>query len=121
MNDVQKDILYKLIGNKISNYLSEVKNIKQVELLKMLDIKSRATLSNILSGKRQISLHLLVEISQKLNIEPSALFPTLTEISSKFSENNNAINKLLNDNDISDSDREAIFKIINSNNSQKDD
>ena len=119
MNKTQQTVLYKLIGHKISEYLTKTKGIKQVQLAESLDI-TKSTLSNVLSGKRNLSLHLLVEISQELEIEPKELLPTLTEINNALNEKQKNIEHILQNEGISANDRNTILNIINSNNEKND-
>ena len=114
MNKASQEILYRLIGRKISDYLTKTKELKQVRLAEMLGV-TKSTLSNILSGKRNLSIHLLVEISQKLDIDPKELLPTILEIDSAINEKQRNIENILDNESISANDKDTILKIINSN------
>lgn len=111
MTESQKEMLYKLIGNNVYRYITQVKSIKQVDLAGKIGV-SRATLSNVLKGKRQTNIHLLVDIARELNVELTTLIPSLTEINSTFSEIENKVEQQFTKNEISDSDKATILNLI---------
>lgn len=118
MTESQKRILYQLIGKKINGYISEVKKIRQIDLARNLKI-SRSSLSNVLSGNRQLSLHLLYDISRILNIEPTDLLPTIEELNEYFNVENQQFHKMLEQKGISQSSQATILKIINQTKEEK--
>ncbi|GGD40682.1 hypothetical protein GCM10011514_00950 [Emticicia aquatilis] len=100
MKEEQKKQFYMLIGENIVRYMKQ-NNIKQSQLLEKLeDVKSRSTLSNILSGKRQISLHLLHDISIIINVNINLLIPSTNELYSV--SDNFKLREALNDANIDD-------------------
>ena len=111
MTESQKNILYKLIGDNISRYL-KMKNVKQSDLAIKLD-KNKASISNIISGNRQVSLHFLIDIALELNIEPSLLIPSSEELKVIFEEKSTSMNKILENKGLSDTDQNTILNLIN--------
>lgn len=111
VTESQKLILYKVIGDKISRYL-KLKDVKQSDLAIKLE-KNKASISNIISGKRQVSFHFLIDIATELNIEPSLLIPSSEEIRLIFEEKSPSLNKILEDKGLSDTDQNTIFNLIN--------
>jgi transcriptional regulator with XRE-family HTH domain len=111
VTESQKKILYKVIGENISRYL-KMKNVKQSDLASKLD-KNKASISNIISGNRQVSLHFLIDIAIELNIEPSLLIPSSEEIKVIFEEKSTSMNKILENKGVSDTDQNTILNLIN--------
>lgn len=112
MTDSQKEILYKLIGEKISWYILNVNKIKQIALAQKLGI-GRATLSNVLSGTRQISFHLLVDIAKELGTEPITFFPSSEDLDRAFVNKDIQIDKILEQKGVSGETQAAILNLFN--------
>ena len=112
MLDSQKKQIYKLVGNKIGRYITEVRGLKQTDFAKDIDM-NRATLSNIISGRQQASLHLLFIIAQQLKVDVSTFLPTNQEIEETLIDTNNKYNKILSEKGISENSQNTILSIIN--------
>lgn len=72
--------LYFQIGERLKAKRSEMK-ISQSELAKVVGVL-RTSISNIETGRQKAPLHLLYNICAALNVEPSAILPSLGEIQS---------------------------------------
>lgn len=103
--------LYKYIGSNIGNYLKEVKEISQKDFADSIEM-NRATLSNIISGRQQISIHLLYKIANKLNVQPADLLPPMDVYQNKDDDVNVSFNNLLKETGISKESQETILNII---------
>jgi transcriptional regulator with XRE-family HTH domain len=80
-NEVSSRELYRALGDRIRNARGKM---TQADLAEKLDI-TRATVSNIETGKHSISLSTLYSLSSELGVEPKYLLPSVSEvIESKF-------------------------------------
>lgn len=89
-----------------------MKNVKQSDLASKL-AKNKASISNIISGNRQVSLHFLIDIALELNVEHSLLIPSSEEIKVVFEEKLTSMNKILENKGVSDTDQSTILNLIN--------
>ncbi len=80
MTNKDKDVIYKLIGEKV-RILREEKAFSQKDLSSLLGI-SRASISNIELGRHQIPIYSLYTIADKFGIKVSDILPTNEEIQS---------------------------------------
>ena len=83
MKDSERQELYKLIGRNIGRYLKGFKSMSQANFVEEIGMGNRATLSNIIAGRQQVSIHLLFDIAKGLNLNPSDLLPSIEEIEQK--------------------------------------
>ena len=113
--DSQKKRLYQLIGEKIGRYITEIRELKQTEFAKRIGM-NRATLSNIIAGRQQVSIHLLMNIAEELKVEPSTFLPTIEELNETLRDSKIQYNKILSEKGISKSSQNTILNIINQKN-----
>ncbi len=83
MTENERSFLYQLIGNNIKK-AREHANLSQKELSEALK-KSRATIVNIEKGRHQPGIHMLLEITNILDINLSQLISS--EMWEKYSQN----------------------------------
>jgi transcriptional regulator with XRE-family HTH domain len=103
-------VLYSIIGYRISE-LRKLNNHNQQELADKIDI-SRSSISNIESGRQQISLHLLYRICQVYNCEVHVLIPKVSEIASKVSLETNNINEIIKKHNVGNVTKKQILNLL---------
>ncbi|MDP2420097.1 helix-turn-helix domain-containing protein [Sediminibacterium sp.] len=103
--------LYKSIGKVIGSYLKEVKGISQKDFADSINM-NRATLSNIIAGRQQISIHLLYKIANELKVQPVDLLPPMDLFQKSEEELKVNFNNLLKEKGISKESQETILNII---------
>ena len=103
-------ILYGVIGKRISE-LRKYNNDNQQQLADKIKLK-RSSISNIESGRQQISLHLLYRISQVYNTEIYSLLPTVSEVASKVSLSLDNVTEVLKQNDVGLITEQQILKLL---------
>lgn len=77
--------LYKWIGKQIASFRQE-KKLSQTDLAKLTDL-SRGSIANIEKGRQQTPLHVLWNISEKLELTIDQLLPIQNEHISEKSTN----------------------------------
>lgn len=83
-----KEILYRTLGDRIKKRREEL-NYSQEYVAKVVNL-SRASISNIETGKHQILLSTLYELTAFLKIDIHLIMPTYNELISKMDFNENS-------------------------------
>lgn len=78
LTNQEKEVFYKIVGERIKE-ARKAASINQDELARMIGM-SRVSVVNIEKGRQSPPIHLLLEISNALRIEPGLLFPKFSEI-----------------------------------------
>ena len=112
MKDSERQELYKLIGRNIGRYLKGFKSMSQANFVEEIGMGNRATLSNIIAGRQQVSIHLLFDIAKGLNLNPSDLLPSIEEIEQNIKNENIQYNSILEKHDVSQKDQDLILGLI---------
>ncbi len=76
--DTFERTIYQLIGKKIRE-ARNIKELSQGTLSEIINL-SRASISNIETGRQQPPIHVLFTISTALGVDISYILPTMTEI-----------------------------------------
>lgn len=79
-----QDALYSILGERIKSYRNKMK-INQEDLSGLVKI-SRSTVSNIEAGKHTVSVHILYNLAEKLNVPFHILLPIESEIIEKMTD-----------------------------------
>jgi transcriptional regulator with XRE-family HTH domain len=103
--------LYKKIGEKICE-LRKDRKLTQDALSHKIDA-NRATISNIESGKQQISLHLLYRIAAHLNTEIQFFLPSVAEFLSYDKLEEDRLKDELDKQNIDETTRNILLQILN--------
>lgn len=74
--------VYKIIGNRVIEF-RKINKLSQVELAQKAQI-GRTTITNIESGRQQVSIHTLLQIAHALNISIHTLIPVYSEVMSNI-------------------------------------
>lgn len=92
------DVLYKFIGERVSEF-RKANKMNQDDLAKKAAI-SRTTISNIESGRQQVSIHTLMNIAEALNLEMHSLIPLYAEVISAMKEPIDKVSEILDQQNI---------------------
>lgn len=92
------DVLYKLIGERVSEFRKANKT-SQDELSKKANV-GRTTISNIESGKQQVSIHTLLQIAEALNLEIHSLIPLYSEVKNEMVPQYDKVSEILDQQNI---------------------
>lgn len=92
------DVLYKLIGERVSEFRKANKT-SQDELSKKANV-GRTTISNIESGKQQVSIHTLLQIAEALNLEIHSLIPLYSEVKNEMVPQHDKVSEILDQQNI---------------------
>lgn len=103
-------VLYEIIGNRISE-LRRLGNNNQQELADKVGV-SRSSISNIESGRQQLSLHLLYRICQVYNSEIHVIIPKVSEVASKVSIETNNINEIIKKHNLGNVTKKQILDLL---------
>ncbi len=103
-------VLYGIIGKRISE-LRKLNNDSQLALATKIKLK-RSSISNIESGRQQVSLHLLYRIAQIYNTEVFNLVPKVSEVASKVSLEFTELNDILEKKEVGTITRQQIFELL---------
>ena len=111
MTNSEKERLYKLIGENVSRYIKEFRGLTQTEFAEKI-LMNRSTLSNIIAGRQQISIHLLFDIAKELKVEPSALLPSIDSMQSAIEEDKIQYNKIFTEKGLSEKTQATILNLL---------
>lgn len=103
--------LYTIIGQRVRDF-RDLQGITQSQIAIQTNI-NRATISNIESGKQQVSIQYLYLIAKVLNTEISTFLPSLKELNMLAVDNLSIINDQLEDQDVSDATKNSILQSLN--------
>lgn len=101
-----KDALYELIGQKVKS-LRKRRELSQEDLSDFLEL-SRSSISNIESGRHQVPLSTLYELSHLFKISIHDLIPSYDEVSDFLNSEIKDYMELLEAQDLSVSQRKNI-------------
>lgn len=99
--------LYTITGQLIRKTREE-RGLTQAELATAVSL-TRASITNIESGKQKLLLHTLYDVAIALSVEPSALLPKPVDFSGSW-ESENTLSSTL-----SQSEREWLHSIVSAN------
>jgi transcriptional regulator with XRE-family HTH domain len=103
--------LYTIVGKRVRSY-RDIKGLTQADISEKTKI-NRATISNIESGKQQVSLQYLYLIARELDTEISTFLPSLKELNISEEDNLTLINEHLNEQDVDDVTKNSILELLN--------
>lgn len=103
--------LYSIIGGRIKEF-REVHNLTQAEVSEKTGI-NRATISNIESGKQQVSLNYVYLIAKALDTEILTFLPTIKELNIQTEEAQAFLTEKINEQDIDEATKNAILLSVN--------
>jgi len=102
--------LYLTVGKRIKDF-RVLHDKTQADISELTNI-NRATISNIESGRQQVSLQYLYLIAQSLNTEITTFLPTLKELNITIEESLSILNVKLNEQG-DDSIKNTILEALN--------
>lgn len=103
--------LYSIIGQRIRDCRDRLE-LTQADLSRHTGI-NRATLSNIESGKQQVSLHSLYLIAEALQKEVSYFLPTVKEINILTEEHRDYLAEKMEEQNLDDLTKNTILHLLN--------
>jgi transcriptional regulator with XRE-family HTH domain len=105
--------LYQIIGKGVRE-LRDLKGLTQADLSAKTNI-NRATISNIESGKQQVSLHYLYLIAKALEVEAKEFLPSVSEIHILPNESLDILNEKFEEHNLDDLSKSNILQALNKN------
>ena len=114
---VIKETLNQLIGKKIAS-LRDLNRLSQTDLAKQISV-NRATISNIEAGRQNISVHLLYKIAEVFETDVAIIIPTFKQLEGHMLRGKEQIEKLLDEQNASDSLKNVIRNVGKSSKDDK--
>lgn len=105
------NVLFQRIGEKIGE-LRKHRKLTQKELAISIDI-NRATLSNIESGRQQLTLTLLYKIAKALEAEIYIFLPSMMELNAIQLEKENQMDMVLDKEGVGTATKNTIYELLN--------
>lgn len=103
--------LYTIIGQRVRDF-RDLQGVTQAQIATETNI-NRATISNIESGKQQVSIQYLYLIAKVLNTEISTFLPSLKELNMLVDDGLSIINEQLDDQEVSEATKNSILQLLN--------
>ncbi len=106
--------LYQIIGSRVKELRDLKGGLTQADLSAKTNI-NRATISNIESGKQQVSLHYLYLIAKALDVEAKELLPSVSEIHILPNEILDNLNEKFVEHNLDELSKNNILQALNKN------